>query len=471
MLFPTFDFLYFFVTVLILNWFLKKWPIVWRLFLLVASYYFYSVWDVRLLLILVCVSFFNFFTSWSISNKFLGLRRFHLVLSVIINIFILFLFKYYDFFRFSLGLMLHEIGLPISLPLLYIMVPIGMSFYIFRAISYNADVYSGKISSIPSPLDVLLYISFFPQILAGPIMRASDFITQLKDGGAKKIENLWECSSLIILGLFKKLVISSYLTIKITNDVFAVPENHSRYVLLLSILAYSLVIYFDFSSYSDMAIGFAGLLGFKSPINFDGPYLATNLKEFWRKWHMTLSFWFRDYVYIPLGGNKLGFFRKYFNLVIVMVLAGLWHGAALTFIVWGFLHGMGLVFTHAYHDLKGKPAEVAGYVKRIFSILATFVFVSSAWVFFASNDVGSAISYFWFIIKPERISESVSPYIIFLIILGCIFFIFEKNILRSFNSIQEKLPVPVALVFIILFILLTFELGPSTIPPFIYFRF
>jgi len=420
---------------------------------------------------LIGVSVFNYFTSLAIFKNFLKSKKSILFLSVVVNISVLLLFKYYEFFRFSFESVFSKMGFAVSLPLIEILLPIGLSFYIFRTISYNADVYFGKISLMPKFLDVLLYIAFFPQLLAGPIMRAPEFLIQLENGGVKKIENLWENLSLIILGLFKKLVISSYLALNITNNVFAVPENHSSLVLLLAVFAYSLVIYFDFSSYSDMAIGFAGLLGFKSPVNFDGPYLVLNLKDFWRKWHITLSSWFRDYVYIPLGGSKAGKIRKYLNLIIVMVLAGLWHGAALTFIIWGFLHGIGLALTHIYQDYKTKITIKAGIIKNFICWLVTFVFVSFTWIFFASPSIESALSFIKLIFVPQVTADPVSIYIILVMLMGFVFFVFEKIIFAKLVSIQEKLPVFVSFLFVIIVFILIFELSPDTVPPFIYFSF
>ncbi|MFA5947759.1 MAG: MBOAT family O-acyltransferase [Candidatus Gracilibacteria bacterium] len=447
----------------------------WRLFLLLASYYFYLVWDFRFLLILIGVSVFNFFSSLVICRNFLGRKKIFLFFSVIANLSVLVIFKYYEFFRFSFESLFFRVGFPINFPLLEIILPIGLSFYIFRVISYNADVYSGKIAEIPPFFDVLLYIAFFPQILAGPIMRAPEFLSQLKNGGAKAIEDIWESFSFIILGLFKKIVISSYLVLSITDDVFAVPENHSRLVLLLAVFAYSIVIYFDFSAYSDMSIGFAGLLGFKSPVNFDRPYLSKSIAEFWRRWHITLSSWFKDYVYIPLGGNRKGPLGKYLNLVIVMTLAGLWHGASINFVIWGLLNGLGLVVVHIYHDYKKRKnlqlIENNNFVKKFFSWLATFIFVSFTWIFFRSSTIGSAITFIKTIFVPIKNTESIQLYVLLVLFIGFLLFVFEKQIFKGLKFIQERLPVPFATIFIILVVILIFKLGPDTVPAFIYFGF
>lgn len=479
MIFPTFEFFTFFAFILILNWFLKRWPLSWRLFLLFSSYFFYSVWDIRFLLILVAVSFFNFFSAQIIYNSILR-KKILLSLAVIFNLSVLLIFKYYDFFRLSTELFFENIGFPFHLPLLQIILPLGLSFYIFRVISYNADIYLKKIKPCFSVLDFFIYVSFFPQLFSGPIMRAGDFLSQLKNGGAKRINNLYEYLTLFLVGLFKKLLISSYLVLSITDDVFAVPENHSFLMIILAVFAYSLVIYFDFSGYSDMAIGLAGLMGFRSPLNFDTPYLSLNLRDFWRRWHITLSNWIRDYVYIPLGGNRKGNIRKYFNLLIAMILIGLWHGAATHFIIWGGIHGIGLTVNHYYQDYKNKKRAVfSGFgkppknnsFKNFLCWLTTFSFVSFSWIFFRSESTADAFNLIKSMFNFEKTIEPFKLYIIFIVIIGFIFFLLEEKIVRTLVNFQYKLPLVSWFVFVVLFIMLLFKLSPDIIPPFIYFSF
>jgi len=478
MLFPTFEFFYFFTLVLILNWSLKRWPIAWRLFLLLSSYYFYSVWDINFLLILVAISVFNFFSALLIDKTILGLRKFLLFIAVLVNLLALGFFKYYDFFRVSTELLLRKFGFLATLPLLEIILPLGLSFYVFRAISYNIDVYRRKIAATFSLLDFLIYISFFPQILSGPVARAGDFLAQLKDGGAKKIENFYHHLTLIFLGLFKKLVISSYLVLSITDDVFAVPENHSQLVLLLAVFAYSIVIYFDFSGYSDMAIGFAGLLGFKTPINFDTPYLSSNIKDFWRRWHISISDWMRDYVYIPLGGNRKGLIRKYFNLMIVMFLVGLWHGTN-HFIIWGAINGIALIIFNLYQDIKDrsfiiniKPVEKwREDIFKFFGGFFTFIFVSFSWIFFRSESTENSIKFLKSLFDFSKNSEPFKIHILILLFIGFFVFLFEKQIIKKLTNIQQRLPAPLLILFSVLVMILILKLGPDIIPPFIYFNF
>lgn len=473
MLFPTFGFLAFFAFVLIFNWYFKRWPLIWRLFLLASSYFFYSVWDLRFLLIIFVVSLFNFLSGFLIYGNLFNRKKFFLTISIIFNVLVLGVFKYYDFFRVSAEALLEKIGLFFNLPLLEIILPLGLSFYIFRVISYNIDIYRQKISATFSLLDFLIYVAFFPQLLAGPIARAGDFLPQLQNGGAKKIENLYQHITLIISGLFKKLVISSYLVLNLTDNVFAVPENHSSIIILLAVFAYALVIYFDFSGYSDMAIGFAGLLGFQSPINFDSPYLAQNLIDFWRRWHISFSSWLRDYVYIPLGGNRKGNNRKYFNLMAIMLIAGLWHGAAWHFIFWGFLYGLGLIATHFLRDRKGLDSDEksASKIDRFSTWFLTFIFVSFAWIFFRAGSVGIAFKLIKSIFNVNSALEPLPVYVLIVMALGFLLFVFEKRVINYFSEFQEKLPFLIWVPFIILIVLIIFKLSPETVPPFIYFSF
>lgn len=274
------------------------------------------------------------------------------------------------------------------------------------------------------------------------------------------------------MGLFKKLVVSSYLILYLTDDVFAVPENHSSLIIFLAILGYSLVIYADFSGYSDMAIGFAGLMGFKSPLNFNFPYLTSNIRDFWRRWHITLSNWARDYIYIPLGGNRKGLSRKYLNLMSVMLLIGLWHGAAWHFIIWGGLHGLALIIYHSYRDFKKEIRIWPKFkFKGLFGKLLTFSFVSFAWIFFRAENTTNALRLIKGLFNFGNVVEPFKLYILFLVLLGFLIVMFEKQIIEGFTKLQARLPFVLWLFVGIFAILLIFKLAPDIVPPFIYFKF
>ena len=476
MLFSSFEFFAFFAVILALNWYLKKWPLLWRLFLLFSSYFFYSVWSMNFLLILIFVTIFNFVNGAAIYKKLFRVTDL-LTLGITVNLFVLAYFKYYDFFRFPTQVFLEKMALPMDPVMFNIILPLGLSFYVFRAISYNIDIFLKKIKPSSSFLDFAIYVAFFPQLLSGPIMRAGDFLRQLKNGGAKKIDNLYQYLSLFLVGLFKKLVIVSYLTTNLVDDVFAVPENHSLVAILLTVFAYSLVIYFDFSAYSDMAIAVAGLMGFKSPINFDAPYLSLNLRDFWRRWHISLSTWVKDYIYIPLGGNRKGKTRKYLNLIIAMTIIGIWHGAAMHFIIWGGIQGIALAATHYFQNRKKRKnlfklkRTTKSVIKDFFAWMATFTFISFSWIFFRANTTKDALEFISTLFSTETIVEPIKIYVIFAIIIGFLFFIFERQIIKALTDIQQKMPSPVLAGFLIFIIILIFELSPDIVPSFIYFNF
>jgi alginate O-acetyltransferase complex protein AlgI len=481
MLFLTIEFFGFFFLVLLLNWLLKKWPLAWRLFLLLVSYYFYWLWDFRFLGILVVVSVFNYILGVLIEKDFWETKRFILIGGVIANVATLGFFKYYDFFRVSMETFLPKLGLTTSLPFLEIILPVGISFYIFRNIAYLADVAWGKIKAEKSVLDYCLFVAFFPQLLAGPITRAGDFLIQLKNGGNRGITDFYGNITLIILGLFKKLVLSSFLVLNLTDDVFAVPQNHSPEAIFLAILAYTLVIYFDFSGYSDMAIGYSGLLGFKLPANFNAPYLATNLKDFWKRWHISLSSWIKDYIYIPLGGNRKGLWRKNFNLILAMTLSGLWHGSAGHYIFWGFWHGVGSAFGHLFGDRPKAlvtqlnnaktSSQIEEKLKKVFGWLFTFTFVAVGWVFFRAQSFQGALAMLGGLFKPNQVVEIIPLLVILATLGGFIFLFLEKPVSLGFNMLQARLPFALWLAIIVIIFVSLFNLSSQTVPPFIYFSF
>ena len=473
MLFPTFTFFAFFVFILILNWSLKQKPLLWRIFLLISSYFFYASWNVRFLSVIFIISLFNFYSAFLIDKSFQEKRKkIFLAVSIIVNVLILGFFKYYGFFRESAEILLNKLGFSSNFLFLNVILPVGLSFYILRAISYNIDVYRKKILPEKSWLDFFIYISFFPQLLAGPIMRAGEFLPQLKNGGSRVIENINENFALILGGLFKKIVIASYLTVNLVDDVFAVPQNHSQLAVLLAIYAYAIVIYCDFSAYSDIAIGAAGLMGFKSPLNFNAPYLAIDFRDFWRRWHITFSKWLRDYVYIPLGGNRKGKLRTYFNVLITMFVSGLWHGAGINFIFWGILHGFGLIVGHLREKyLQQLSTNFSRSLEKIFSGFITFNLVCFFWVFFRAENMASAFDIIKQLFNWQTGVEPIALYTIYFIIFSFLIFAFGKKIQGLFISLQEKLPLPLQILVVSFLVIIVVKLGPDIIPPFIYFKF
>ena len=440
MLFPTITFAVFFLLVFVGNWLLMPRQRVWKPFMLVVSLVFYGWWDWRFVLLLALSAAVNqFFALW-IAGMRPGAagRKWALAAAVAANLGVLGWFKYYGFFVTSAVNALEAFGLNADLPLLRIVLPLGISFLTFRVLSYVIDVYRGSLRPA-SLLDFSVYVAFFPYLAAGPIARASEFLPQLNGPRDPRQVDTARAFFLIFGGLIKKMLIADYLATHIVNGVFTTPGQYSSLEVLVGIVGYSVQIYCDFSAYADIAIGISLLLGFKLPDNFDAPYTAASVQEFWRRWHMTLSRWLRDYLYIPLGGNRKGKARTYLNLMITMVLGGLWHGAGWTFIFWGFLYGGALVVEHARVDKRKQRALVVQRQRRelaaafdgiadaaplpeapgaatsgpgaaparsaapaleydrrpwrgaVWPRVGTFAFVTFAWIFFRSDTFGSAV--------------------------------------------------------------------------------
>ncbi|OHV37908.1 MULTISPECIES: MBOAT family O-acyltransferase [Pseudofrankia] len=351
MVFPTIEFAAFFLVVMALSWWLMPRPRYWKPFMLAASYFFYGYTDTRFVLLLVASTLVN-----QAAATLLARRRDRRILigAIAADLGLLAWFKYYGFFALSVDRTLDQIGLGAPLPLLQVALPIGISFFTFQALSYVIDVWRGD--TRPAKLiDFAVYEAFFPHLVAGPIVRAREFIPQLASPRDRAAVPATRAVFLICGGLVKKVVLADLLARRLVDPVFDTPGQHSSIEVLVAIYGYAVQIYCDFSAYSDIAIGIALLLGFRFPDNFDRPYAATSLREFWRRWHLTLSRWLRDYVYVPLGGSRRGPRRTQLNLLITMVLGGLWHGAAWTFVCWGAAHGAGLAAERAFVRRRARP--------------------------------------------------------------------------------------------------------------------
>jgi alginate O-acetyltransferase complex protein AlgI len=377
-LFPTVQFGIFFPIVFFLSWLLRPQPRLWKLFTIAASYIFYvfafrggwftwEKWRFPALLGLVTVLNQVFVVGTFRSNG--RARRFWVTIAVVFDLGVLGYFKYYNFFRDNLGPLLSW------LPKRQVVLPVAISFYIFQALSYVIDAYRGKVK--PARLiDFATYLSFFPHLVAGPIVRASEFLPQMRERPDPRHLDAGRAFRLVMAGMFKKVVVASYLAKASVDKVFASPKSYGAIDTLVSVYAYAVQIYCDFSGYTDIAIGLALLLGVRFPKNFESPYIATSLQSFWRRWHMSLSRWLRDYLYIPLGGNRgsnLPGLRgritpraaTYLNLSLVMLLGGLWHGAAVRFLIWGAIHGLGLAFERMRADQRGQANDAAPERSRL----------------------------------------------------------------------------------------------------------
>lgn len=427
MSFISFEFCVFVIVLIILLAFIKN-KHAQKLILLCASYLFYGLFDYRFLLILalfsVVVWLFAFYT-----HKFrerIRISKAIFVLSLIFSISVLCVFKYFNFFIESF-----ERAFSISISVARIIVPTGISFYVFHAISYIVDCRRLDLEPAKYPLDVLLYIGFFSTIVCGPIQKSKDFIPKLRKGTSISKEGLSSGIFLFVLGLFKKVVIADRLSIFI-DAIYENPSFYGSSTVLLCVLAYSIQIYCDFSGYSDMAIGVGKMIGIDLGVNFNLPYLAKNPSDFWKRWHISLSTWFRDYLYIPLGGNKKGSLRTCFNLFIVMILSGFWHGANWTFVIWGAIHGILSVSNKLICNAK-KKSNVTGTnqespIGSLISISLMYLFTCLAWVFFRANSLQNAFDVLRQLFSFRTGIEHI--YIYVPIYLGLIF---SFNILAHFK--------------------------------------
>ena len=380
MVFPSLEFAIFFPIVLALSWALMPHPRAWKPFVLAASYVFYAAASPRYCLILAGLTLANQAGAVLVQRAATDERRRLIVgATVAVDLGTLGLFKYYGFFTDEIGAFLDSIGLGMPLPLLTVALPIGLSFITFQAISYVVDVKRGLLPPA-GLLDFALYLSFFPHVVAGPIVRAREFIPQLATPRNPRNVSVGAGVVLIALGLVKKVAIADYLARTVVDPVFGVPQAYSAPDVALAAYAYAAQIYCDFSGYTDIAIGVALLMGFVFPQNFNSPYRATSFRDFWRRWHMTLSRFLRDFVYVPLGGNRGGRLRTARNLMITMLLGGLWHGAAWGFVLWGALHGVCLVGERALRGRVSAPAWLRWAL--VFNVVVL------GWVLFRTANLG-----------------------------------------------------------------------------------
>lgn len=368
-----------------------------NLFLLLASYFFYGWWDYRFCGLLALSTIVDYLVSQRMAQAE-GSRRKHLLwISLITNLGILGFFKYFNFFVDSAGGLLGSLGMQANMPVLQVILPVGISFYTFQTLSYSIDVYRGRLEPSKNPIDFALYVSFFPQLVAGPIERATHLLPQIQRKRTVCWDQLCSGGQLIFLGFVKKLLIADVVAGPV-NEIFADPGSQSSMTLLIGLYLFSIQIYCDFAGYSDIARGCARILGIDLMRNFEHPYFSTSITEFWRRWHISLSGWLRDYLYIPLGGNRKGVVKTYRNLMLTMLLGGLWHGANWTFVVWGALHGLYLSVHKFFLGDRRAETELRtrtpiGWVRDLGLMFVTFNLVALTWIFFRAENVSAAWIY------------------------------------------------------------------------------
>jgi len=355
-----------------------------------SLYFFYKASGYFVFLVIAC-SIVNFFISkWLFKTESTKTKKALLLFSIVFNLGVLFYFKYTNFFIEMINNFVQA-----KLHFLNLLLPIGISFYTFENLSYTIDVYRGEIKPEKKIVNYLLFLSFFPKLVMGPIVRAKDFIPQLKQSYTVSATDFSKGFYLILTGLFKKLIISDYISLNLVDYVFDGPALHNGFECLMALYGYAIVIYCDFSGYSDIAIGIAKWLGITIPPNFLSPYQSKNITEFWRRWHISLSSWLRDYLYIPLGGSRNGKLRTDINLFLTMFLGGLWHGASWNFLLWGSLHGVGLIINKIWNKLFVIPIKNRILLKigTVLSVLVTFHFVIFCWIFFKANDLETSFQF------------------------------------------------------------------------------
>ena len=439
-------------------------------YLTIISYYFFYKSGGIFFFILFISTFVDFFVGklLNITEK-KSLRRLYLFLTLLVNLGLLSYFKYTNFFINTIN----SVG-GYSIKNLNIFLPIGISFYTFQTLSYTIDIYRRKLEPAKSFLDFAFFVSFFPQLIAGPIVRASVFLPQIRKPVNISKEDIGRAIFLITIGLFKKAVISDFISINFVDRVFDQPLLYSGVENLMALYGYAVQIYCDFSGYSDMAIGMALLMGFRLTLNFNAPYKSASITEFWRRWHISLSSWLRDYLYISLGGNRKGKIRTYINLFITMLLGGLWHGASWKFVIWGALHGLALAIEKFFSALF--PFRKNNVFTRLISIFITFHFVCLCWIFFRADSYTTAfdmLNRIIFSFKPELALQVIMAYssVVGLIFLGLVLHFLPEKLDKFAEKLVTKSPLLIKSLILVIVIWIVIQVKSAEVQPFIYFQF
>ena len=475
MIFNSIEFLLFFHLFFVLYWFVFNKNLKYQNFLiLISSYFFYGWWDYRFLLLIFLSTIVDYFIGLKIpvqSSK--KNQKILLWCSVLFNLGVLGFFKYYNFFIGSWITLFSSIGYDInSVWTLNIILPVGISFYTFQTMSYTIDIFRKQLEPTKDFISFASFVSFFPQLVAGPIERATNLIPQILNKREFKYEQGFQGLGLIVWGLFKKVIVADSLA-PIVNDVFINYESYGGEVLLLGAIYFSFQIYCDFSGYSDIAIGLSSLLGISLMTNFDFPYFSRNIGEFWRKWHISLSSWFKDYLYIPLGGSKGNRYSSLRNIFIVFLVSGFWHGANWTFIVWGLYHSLLFIpsfflkTNRKYNNSIIAKNSIFPSFKEIIQIIFTFILVTFGWIFFRSETLADSFKFINNIFSFDTINiynaSNNQIKITFYILYILIFLGFDFLIMKS-----KKISY---ILIIILILLILFFLQPNSENNFIYFNF
>ena len=433
------------------------------LFVCFFSYYFYYKSSGTYFFLLAVVTVVDFILAWLMDRTETKMKRKALLMvSLCTNLGLLVYFKYTNFFFNTI----YDIFLPV-----------GISFFTFQSLSYTIDVYRHNLKPLNSLLDYAFYVSFFPQLVAGPIVRAKDFIPQIRQPLFVSREMFGQGVFFIISGLFKKAVISDYISVNFVERIFDNPGLYSGLENLFGVYGYAMQIYCDFSGYSDMAIGIALILGFRFPMNFNSPYKSVSITDFWRRWHISLSNWLRDYLYISLGGNRKGKLRTYLNLIITMLLGGLWHGASWNFVVWGGFHGVALAAHKFWRNITGKGKNEQSHgIRKFFAVLITFHFVCFCWIFFRNSTFEASLEMLGQIFgnfNPQLFSQLVEGYwkVFALIALGFLLHFAPDKWQEACSKGVTALPLVGKVCLMVALVYIVIQMKSTEIQPFIYFQF
>ena len=446
------------------------------IFVILFSLYFYYKSSGIYFLLLILSAIVDFLLANAIFRaESARKKKVILIISLVLNLGMLAYFKYTNFFYSIICDITAQSFSPLS-----IFLPVGVSFFTFQSLSYTIDIYRGKLKPVKSFLDYAFFVTFFPQLVAGPIVRAADFIPQIFKPLKVTDEMIGRGVFLIASGVIKKVVIADFISANFVDRIFDHPTLYTGLENLFGVYGYALQIYCDFSGYSDMAIGIALLMGFHFKINFDSPYQSKNITEFWKRWHISLSTWLKDYLYISLGGNRKGRIRTYINLFITMLLGGLWHGAGFRFVLWGAMHGIALAIHKLY--LEVFPAKTANrssvrqFLISTLSVFVTFHFVSFCWIFFRADNMETAmqmIRQIVFHFNPQIFFEFITGYksVLLMMLIGYTLHFIPKSAELKTENIVTNLPLLLKVAFMMLVILLVVQFKSSEIQPFIYFQF
>ncbi len=466
MLFIEAKFLVFFAIVFFCYWLLPA-LFLRKLFLLLASYTFYAAWDYRFLALIAGCTLGNYYLGAILSGTDKPrTRQWILATAVLANMGVLVVFKYFNFFADSLFALGNVLGVEVSYTALHIVLPVGISFYLFQTTSYVVDIYRKHIEPCDQLLDFAVYVAFFPQLIAGPIVRASEFLPQLGRIHVLSDVRMRFCLLLFAIGFFKKACVADNLAM-FADPIFADAESYSTYTLWLGALIYTIQLYCDFSGYSDMAIALAGLLGFHLPKNFHFPYFSANLGEFWRRWHITLSTWLRDYVYFPLGGSRQSEPKTYRNLLTTFGLNGLWHGGAWGFVVWGLANGLGVTIFRAWS--RSRLSAILS-IPHVLAVAMVFFFIVLVRIPFRSPDLMSALDMYGIMFGITAAGAATLPLSIepALLILGIVHWLFYRY--PVFDMVQN-LPRVIFAAGMGMATAVALSILPAGYSPFIYFQF